>query len=186
MRAPRLSSALVPVLLIGAAACGNSNGLLPAGSANFVDTVSLYALDGTAVTLPSAFSISANAPIRTDVNPLFDFVFNITPAGQAVVLPTGAVGLGIGSGIQVQSDSFAAVTIAPTSKYVDTLPVPVDTGTVAVVHSRPVTTCIVGVVYYYAKLHVLAIDTLARRIDMEMLVDQNCGYRGLEPGLPTR
>jgi hypothetical protein len=44
----------------------------------------------------------------------------------------------------------------------------------------------VGLVFYYGKAHVLAIDTLARRIDLEMLVDQNCGYRGLEPGLPPR
>jgi hypothetical protein len=32
----------------------------------------------------------------------------------------------------------------------------------------------------------LAIDTVARRIDLRVLVDQNCGYRDLEPGLPRR
>ena len=38
----------------------------------------------------------------------------------------------------------------------------------------------------YAKLHVLAIDTVARRIDFEILTNVNCGYRGLEEGLPKR
>jgi len=41
---------------------------------------------------------------------------------------------------------------------------------------------------YYAKLHVLAIDTTSgpngRRIDFEILTDINCGYRGLAPGVP--
>jgi len=27
---------------------------------------------------------------------------------------------------------------------------------------------------------------LARRIDYNILVDQNCGHRGLEPGIPKR
>jgi hypothetical protein len=41
-------------------------------------------------------------------------------------------------------------------------------------------------VFYYAKIEVLAIDTIARRIDLQVLVDQNCGYRGLETGIPPR
>jgi hypothetical protein len=186
MRTHRVSILLVPVCLVGAAACNNSTGLPAPAFENTVDTVSLYALDGTPVTLPSGFSISSNQTRRTDQSTDIDFIFTITPAGQAVLEPTGAIGLGIASGIQVQSQPFDGITIAPTTAYVDTLPVPVDTGSVLVVHSRPVSTCIVGIVYYYGKVHVLAIDTLARRIDLETLVDQNCGYRGLEPGLPTR
>jgi len=30
------------------------------------------------------------------------------------------------------------------------------------------------------------VDTTARRLDFEILVDQNCGYRGLELGLPQQ
>ena len=58
--------------------------------------------------------------------------------------------------------------------------------TVAVVRSRPTSTCVIGTVYYYAKLQVVRIDTIARRIDYNILVDLNCGYRGLEPGIPKR
>jgi hypothetical protein len=41
-------------------------------------------------------------------------------------------------------------------------------------------------VFLYGKFEVLAIDTTARRVDLRVLVDQNCGYRGLEPGFPSR
>jgi hypothetical protein len=155
--ASRLASPALVLLTV--TACGNSSGLPAAGIENVVDTISLFALDGTP--LP-------------------------TPAGQAVLLPTGALKLGVGSGIQLQSASFDALTTAPTNTYVDSLPVNLDSGTVVVVHSRAATCSFGAVVFYYGKLQVLAIDTLARRVDLQVLVDQNCGYRSLAPGLPNK
>ena len=180
--------ASLALALLTFAAC-NDTGLQPGIDQNVIDTVSLYALDGTALDQPSAFSIAKPNAVRTDLTSNFDFVFNITPAGQAVFLPTGALHLGVGSGIQTQKVSFDAVTSAPGGAYVDSLPVPVDSGAVIVVHSRPlsqasVTVCVTGIGYLYAKLQVLAIDTLARRIDLEVLANQNCGYRSLTPGFP--
>ena len=65
-------------------------------------------------------------------------------------------------------------------------PLAVSAGTVAIVRSRP-TNCLFGVtVSLYAKLLVVAIDPTARRIDFRIMVDQNCGYRGLAPGLPSQ
>ena len=177
---------LVPALAVVAAACDETSGLPAAGIANIVDTVSLYALDGTPLAAPSGYNIQGKIALRTDLTTSFDFAFNLTPAGQAVLLPTGALGLGRGPGIQVQSASFDSVKTAPTGAYTDTLPVAVDSGTVAVVHSRA-SQCVFGaVVFYYGKVQVLAIDTVARRIDLRVLVDQNCGYRDLEPGIPRR
>jgi hypothetical protein len=178
--------ALVSALAAVAAACDESLGLPPAGLANVEDTVSLFALDGTPLTAPSGYNIQAKTALRTDHTTSFDFAFNLTPAGQAVLLPTGALGLGRGSGIQLQSASFDSVKTAPTGAYSDTVPVAVDSGTVAVVHSRA-SQCVFGaIVFYYGKVQVLAIDTVARRIDLRVLVDQNCGYRDLEPGIPRR
>jgi len=172
--------------LLATAACDNSTGLPSANISNSVDTVSLYALDGTPLPAPSGFNVQSNVVVRTDRFSFFDFAFNITAAGQPVLLPTGALGLGRSSGIQLQGVGFDAVTLAPTSAYVDTTAVPVDSGTVLVVHSRAAQCSIGIVVFYYGKIEVLAIDTVARRIDLQILVDQNCGYRGLEPGLPRR
>jgi hypothetical protein len=176
-------SLLAPLL----AACSNTSGLLPATIENVVDTISLYALDGTPLTAPSGYVVQSKTVVRTDQSLAgFDFAFNITPGGQAILLPTGAMHLGVGSGIQVQSAAFDAITLAPTTAYVDSLPVPIDSGSVVIVHSRPVASCVVGIVFIYGKFEVIAIDTIARRVDLRTLVDQNCGYRGLEPGLPSR
>lgn len=173
-------------------ACGNT-GLQPGIDANVIDTVSLYAVDGTALNLPSAFSIAKPNAVRTDLTTNFEFVFNFTPLDSAVFLPTGAVHLGIGSALQKMppGTSFDAVTIAPGGVYIDSLPVVVDSGTVVVVRSRPVSqaalsVCVTGIGYLYAKVQVLAIDTLARRIDLKVLANQNCGYRSLTPGNPKQ
>ena len=189
MRPPRPLNALFVAALVAVAACGdNSLGLPTARYNNVVDSVSLWALDGTPINTPSAYNILGIPPaaVRTDLTTAFDFAFNITPAGQAVLLPTGALGLGKASGIVVSSTPFDSITLAPSTGYQDSTAVAVDSGTVAVVRSRPTSTCVIGTVYYYAKLQVVRIDTIARRIDYNILVDLNCGYRGLEPGIPKR
>jgi len=172
--------------LLTVLACGNT-GLQPGIVANAVDTVSLYAVDGTALDQPSAFRIAAPHVLRVDQSSDFDFVFNLTAGDSAVLLPTGAVSLGIGSGILKVNAPFAAITVVPGGAYVDSLPVHVDSGSVAVVHSRalscPVTA---SFSFLYAKLQVMKIDTVARRIDLIVLTNQNCGYHSLEPGNPTR
>ena len=81
--------------------------------------------------------------------------------------------------------SFAAITLAPTGGYILDTAVTLDTGKVFYAVSRPVG-CLVGSVPLYAKLHVLSVDTATRRLNFEILVDQNCGYRGLAPGLPKQ
>jgi hypothetical protein len=181
-----VSLAALAVALSVAAGCGTSSGLPAAVLENVVDTVSLYALDGTPLPAPSGYNLAGRQVVRTDRVSAFDFAFNITPAGQAVLLPTGALDLGRSSGIQIQHAGFDAVAVAPTSAYVDTTAVAIDSGTVAVLHSRAATCSIGIVVFYYGKIQVLAIDTVARRIDLQVLVDQNCGYRGLEPGIPRQ
>jgi hypothetical protein len=189
MRAPRSFAllALAAAAMLVVACGGNPLGLPAARFGNVVDTVSLWALDGTPLNTPSAYRIRpVPSTIRTDLSTDFDFAFNITPTGQAVLLPTGAVGLGRQSGIRVESLPFDSITAAATSGYQDSVAVAVDSGTIAVVRSRP-TQCEFGlVVFYYAKLVVVRVDPVARRIDYHILVDQNCGYRGLEPGLPKR
>jgi hypothetical protein len=38
----------------------------------------------------------------------------------------------------------------------------------------------------YGKLHILSIDVPTRTVTYEVMVDQNCGYIALTPGLPTQ
>src|SRR2546425_240266 len=82
MRAPRLLVVFVVAALAVVAACGdNSLGLPAARYNNVVDSVSLWALDGTPLNTPSAYSISGRVAVRTDQTTGFDFAFNIAPEG---------------------------------------------------------------------------------------------------------
>ncbi len=184
------SLSLLAVALLLAAACDDS--LLPQPVfENRVDTVSIYALSGTPVSQPSAYSIFSRQSVRTDRAPDgFDFAFDIDTAGRALLLPTGALRIGRGSGIQLTAAKFDSLRFAPTGNYRLDSAVVVDSGDVAILHSRQPLTCAFFVQGFYAKLHVLDIDTTSgpngRRIDFEILNDINCGYRGLEPGLPRQ
>jgi hypothetical protein len=168
-------------------ACGEGLGL-QAAFPNKVDTLSLYALTGTPVSTPSGYVMSIGQVVRTDQSTLFDFAFDIDTAGRPVLLPTAAMKLGRASGIQISPLAFDSIRFAPTSKYQLDSAVVIDSNSVAIVQSRP-GTCPNGLPgAYYAKLHVLALDladtTGGRRLRMEILDDQNCGFRGLEIGLP--
>lgn len=182
----------LPAVLLPAAtglalviACGEPFGLPVARVANEVDTVSLFALDGTPLSAPAGYDLQSRTRVRTDRSSVFDFAFNIDSSG-AVLLPTGSLGLGEASGIQLATTPFDSILVAPGGGYVRTKPVVVIPEAVALVHSRPVQCEFGASVFLYAKLRVLAIDAAARRIDFAILVDTNCGYRGLEAGLPRR
>src|SRR5205809_47540 len=192
MRLLRLFGLVATGAAAALAACGDPFGLLGASSVNVVDSlVSLYALTGTPVATPSAYRIAPPGVVRTDQDVALvalDFAFDIDTAGRAVLLPTGALRLGRATGLQTTTVAFDSVRLAPDRGYQADSAVVVDSGTVALVHSAP-TTCGVGlspVYHYYAKLLVLRVDTAARRLDFQILADQNCGYRGLELGLPSR
>ena len=171
------------LLVVG---CTDTNGLPAPFFANEVDTVSLYALRGTALTLPSAYTLLGAQAVRTDLTTALDFAFDFDSLDAPALYPTGAINLGQLSGVQTSTTPFAAIKLAPTGGYIFDKPITLDTGTIVLVRSRP-TLCSFGVsLPLYAKLHVLAVDTTARRLNFEILVDQNCGYRGLELGLPQQ
>lgn len=180
---------LLPLAVLAVAACGEI-ALPPPAFDNRVDTLTLYALDGTPVYSPSAYDLAFRQVVRTDQNTGFDFVFNIDSAGRALLLPLGALKLGNLSGIQLTKQKFDSITFAPTSGYKLDSAVVVDSGAVALVQSRPLTCSFQLTTFYYAKLHVISIDTTSgpggRTMKFEILTDINCGYRGLKPGLPPR
>src|SRR5204862_138601 len=103
---------------------------------------------------------------------------------------TASTPLGRQSGAQLTTAEFDSVKSAPSSGYQIDSTVVLSVNSVAIVHSRavPCSSDLSPVHNFFAKLHVLDIDTTSgpngRRIDLEILTDINCGYRGLEPGLP--
>jgi hypothetical protein len=115
-----------------------------------------------------------------------DFAFDFDSLGAPALFPTGAIHLGLLSGLQRSTTAFAAIKLAPTGGYVFDKPLVLDTGTVVLVRSRPTLCSFGATLSVYAKLRVLGVDSTARSLRFEILVDQNCGYRGLEPGLPKQ
>ncbi|MGH7673500.1 MAG: hypothetical protein ACREMC_11440 [Gemmatimonadales bacterium] len=176
------------VLVTGLAAfgaCGDPFGLPQAFVTNVVDTVSLYALGGTPVAAPSGYRLQFREAVRVDLAP-FDFAFEIDSAGRALLLPTGPLDLGRNSGVQLSSQPFDSIRVAPTRNYQLDSAVVVTATSVAIVQSQLSLCSWGGQAFYYAKLRVLEVDFVDRWLRFEILVDANCGYRGLEPGLPRR
>src|SRR3989442_12792404 len=79
--------------------------------------MALFARDGTPPRPPSAYKLSGRQLVRTYQSADFDFAFNIDASNRAVLLPTGALGLPQSSGIQVATQPFKALTVAPTGGY---------------------------------------------------------------------
>ncbi len=186
-----LRSLLLPCLVL-AAACGDPFPLPKAQNENVVDTLqSLYAIHGTPPRTPSAYwlgnYVAPERPVLVqDPGGTFDFAMDLDSAYRPMLLPTGALRLGRSSGIQTTTLPFDSILIAPSGGYQLDSAVTVDVGGRAIVHSRDIRCDTQLPAVYYAKLEILAVDSASRRIDFKILVDRNCGYRGLEEGVPRR
>jgi hypothetical protein len=190
MRPISLPRLLFPVAAVGALTvalgCGDDLNLPAAAFPNVVDTVVLAALSGTPIDQPSGFDVVVAETVRTDRSNGFDFAFEIDPGGTPRIHPAGTLGLAPEPGILRSDDPFDAITSAPLEDYVTDTALVITGGTVFVVRSRAsnVQCALAGSLPRYGKFHVLNVDLATRSVTLELLVDLNCGYRGLEPGLP--
>jgi hypothetical protein len=180
----RSSFCLLFVLWVGA--CGDSNDLPDATLTNVERTETLYSLVGTPVATPSGYSLDGGRPIRTDQTDAFDFAYNIQPDGSHVFIPRAGFGIDTTNtanpGFQRRTESFEAITSAPSDGYVSDTLTPIAVGERYVVRGR--ITCLSLGVPKYAKLEVLSFDETAKTVNFRILIDDNCGFKGLEPGLP--
>jgi hypothetical protein len=174
--------------------CDNTLALPLATVANVIDTVTLYALQGTAIIEPSGFDVVNARPARTDrQGEQFDMAFDIDETGLALIFTTASLGLDVESAIQPSDRNFADITIAPLEDYEMEEPLEVGVESVFLVRSRPdagvgTTACafFLGQLPRYGKFRVLSLDAGTRQITLEILVNLNCGYRSLEAGVPIR
>ncbi len=179
------------VLLAAAAltGCGSPLSLLAAVVVNRQDTVKVWAASNTALNLPSGYTILARQRVRLDQVSSFDFIYDVDHAGRSLLLPLGAV-VNTGSstgipGFQESTTPFDQITIAQQLNYITKDTVVTAVGKVYFVRANLDGSCSLGVPYY-AKLEVLAIDDVERSMTFRIVTDINCGYRGLELGLPTK
>jgi hypothetical protein len=174
-------------LLLAATACSDSTGLPDASLTNAERTDTLYALIGTPVSTPSGYALEGSRRIRTDLSVDFDFAYNVESDGTNVFLPRAALGIDptatVNPGFLARTETFEAIKVAPSNGYITDRAIPIALGQRYVVRSR--VTCTIGVPKY-AKLEVVAIDDDAKLVAFRVLTDDNCGFKGLEPGLPKR
>jgi hypothetical protein len=177
---------ILSVCSLTVAACSDSNGLPDATAPNAERTDTLWSLVGTPVSTPSGYSIDGGRRVRTDLFIDFDFAYSDAPDGP-VLIPRAALGIdtanSVNPGFQARTESFEAITIAPTDGYITDNPVPIAVGERYVVRSR--ITCDIGV-SKYAKIEILEFEEVARIVTFRVLTNDNCGFKGLEPGLPDR
>jgi len=180
-----VSSALLVV-----AACDNPLALPAPTDGSVVDTFTLGALRGTLITTPSGYNLLFRELARTDRGTeSFDFAFDIDPDNTPLIFTTGALGLGASSAIQMSNQAFADIRVAPLDDYERDSALTVGKDSIFIIRSAPTTFgCVffIGALPRYGKFRVLAVDLNARLITLEGLVNVNCGYRSLEPGLPTQ
>jgi hypothetical protein len=168
-----------------ATACSDSSGLPDPTFTNVERTETLYALTGTPVGTPSGYALEGSRRVRTDASIEFDFAYNIEPDGRHVFVPRAVLGIeptaSVQPGLQSRSASFEAITEAPSNGYLTDQVVPFAVGDRFAVRSR--ITCAIGVPKY-AKLEVVSLEGDARTVTFRVLTNDNCGYKGLQPGLP--
>jgi len=183
----RIAWLLAAVIVAGVTACNNPLALPPAVFENTVDTVTLHAITGTDIALPSAFDIISSALARTDRAQPFDFAFDIDASGAPVAIPSGLLGLSTDPGLLLWEAPFDSLVPAPDEGYVTDSSITFAVGTVLIGRSRfsSQDCALLGSLPRYGKFRVLAIDLQARSVAVEYLINRNCGYRNLEPGFPT-
>lgn len=184
----RLIPPSAAIAVLGLMACGDPNQLPPANLPNVVDTFTVFALTGTEVWQPSGYAATEFRVVRLDQSNTADLAFDIQN-GQPVMLPAKLIGQpGSGSvdpGLLATPLAFDAITYAENEGYnsVDTTHATI--GQRYYLRARLTPQCFLGVPTY-AKMEVLEIDALVRSMTFRVLVNANCGYKSLEPGLPTR
>jgi hypothetical protein len=175
---------LLPLVVALALGCGSDDDLLDPNQENRVDTLSIGSLTGTPVTTPSGYAVD-KGEVRTDLDAGFDFAYNIETGGRRVFLPRAALGLpsttSADPGLQRRDEAFAEIVVARSNGYVTEEAVPIELGERYLVRSRVI--CSQGVPLY-AKIEILAFD--GNSVILQVLANANCGYKGLEPGLPDR
>jgi hypothetical protein len=189
----RRHALLAPLVAVGFAGCGNDGNFLgPANVANVDRPLAVFALTGSPQALPAAYKFTTESLVRPQLlnsgTLNFDLAFDIGADGRVRLLPAGVVAPAppLGAPVVRMQQSrvpYAAITRAPTGGYVTDSTFTGVAGD-AFVLQLPGSGCFLGDPFY-AKVGIDAVDVASRRITITVLVNRNCGYRSLRPGLPA-
>lgn len=171
------------------AGCSDANQIPDATFTNAVDTVVVYAISGTEVFRPSGYAMTLRSPVRLDNNSNADFGYDRTADGRDVLLPGAMLGHpgvgGVDPGLQLTTEAFDDIRLALVNGYKTLDTVEVAAGDVLYLRSRIPGSCFLGVPTY-GKVEIIEFDPENRTIKFRVLGNLNCGYKGLEPGIPLQ
>ncbi len=188
--------AVLALLVAGVvAACDNPYAILPASITNRVDTVEVFAVNGTPLDKPSGYVMASRLPLRLGIDLAaynFDFLYRIDATAGPQFVPYGALAPSTDNtstsgraGFIETATPFDAIREGEQVGYSVDEPVALAVGKTFYVRSGLPNGCYLGIPYY-GKMEVISFDPAARSVRFRILVDINCGYRGLEPGLPEK
>ena len=168
--------------------CGDSTGLGNPIFINAIDTTTLFSLSRSPVPSPSAYDIVAAAPTRLELGLQYDFAFDFDSANVATILTAQLLGTLVESGLRSTKTSFDSIARAPLDGYVQDSLMTLAVDDVFLAQSRRVSDNCGFLISFprYGKFRVIAIDVQAGTITLETLVNRNCGFRDLEPGIPVK
>lgn len=173
------------------AACGDNNLLGPANIQNTTRVTSVWAISGTSAALPAAYRFTTESLERPQIlsngSVNFDVAFDITADGKVAFLPVRALvpappAGAPAVGMQRSAAGFLATSRAPDRGYTEDSTAVIGVGETLVLQLRGAG-CVLGDPFY-AKATVDSIITSERRLVLRTMVNRNCGYRGLEEGIP--
>lgn len=189
----RFRARVLSGLLVLAAACSNTtSSLQPATSENVSRMFAVYAMTGSSNSLPAGYQFSTESLVRPQllttgaVN--FDVAFDIGSDGKVVILPAKTVVpqapvTSPSVGFLKTAAVYDQLALAPDKGYINDT-----TYTMAIGDALMVRVVGASCYYgepYYAKLGIDSIDVPRRRVVFRTLINRNCGYRSLTPGVPT-
>jgi hypothetical protein len=166
---------------------------ITAQTPTLVDTLSVYALSGSAPSLPAGLDIFARQPVRVDGLGSLDIAFDIVSPTQVRILPVRFV-VSSTSGVRLvglarSPGTFAQLLNAPSGGYTSDSTMVLNIGELMVIQTPRAQGgefCQLALnPYLYAKLAILSIDVQSRLISFELGFDPNCGFRSFQPGIPT-
>ena len=187
----RFPALLVAVIAVATLAACDDQSPFRAQFANAERRMTVYAMNGTPPSLPSAVNVRSSTPQRIDPTWQFDVAFDMDEFGfvrvhsvrtvASELAPVNRVGFRIDS-----VNSYASITQAPTSGFV------YDTS-MALLAGR---TLLIDVLdpscqgrsflgfNIRAKLMIDSVDATNRSLTFRILTNANCGFRSLVEGLP--
>lgn len=181
MRGPGIR-ALMIVLTIAASACDDPFEALLRPVPDEPSEATLTDLRTGRLQDPPAFDLLFGLAVRIDLTDQWDFVYRVTEAGGAQLLPFGALADSTSeAGLQATGDAFEGVRTAPADGYLQGEPIPIAEGDVFIARTRRDPAQLFRC-RRYAKLQILDVDAAQGRVTFQYLVNPNCEDRVLVPG----